>query len=490
MHFSRRILIQLAVFGVVSLVAGTVMVFGYIRVPAMFGIGRYTVTMELPSSGGLYPSGNVTYRGTQVGKVTSVRLTPDGEVAAELSLDDAIQIPSNLVAAVHSQSAVGEQYVALTPRDENSSPLKNGDVIPLADTSIPPPIDALLDATDRGLRAIPHDSLKTAIDESYTAVGGLGPELSRIVKGSTSLAIDARANLDSITTLIDQSAPILNSQIEAGDDIRSWAANLADITDQLRDNDTALATVIDTGGPAADEARALIDRLQPTVPVILANLVSIGEVAVTYRDGLEQLLVLIPQGVSMVQGAVVANHATKQDYKGTFLDFNLNFNLPPPCHTGFLPAAQRRTPANVDAPDRPPGDLYCRIPQEAPQNVRGARNIPCVTRPGKRAPTVKMCESDEHYVPLNDGVIWKGDPNATLSGQDIPQLPPGTPPAGVPPVAAPPAAPSPSPALAIAQYDQATGSYIGPDGKVYVQSDLAQAGPKENTWQSMLTPPS
>jgi hypothetical protein len=38
------------------------------------------------------------------------------------------------------------------------------------------------------------------------------------------------------------------------------------------------------------------------------------------------------------------------------------------------------------------------------------------------APTVKMCESDQDYVPLNDGLNWKGDPNATLSGQPIPQL--------------------------------------------------------------------
>ena len=52
-------------------------------------------------------------------------------------------------------------------------------------------------------------------------------------------------------------------------------------------------------------------------------------------------------------------------------------------------------------------------------NVRGARNLPCETRPGKRAPTVKMCESDETYVPLNDGYNWKGDPNRTYSGQAI-----------------------------------------------------------------------
>ncbi|CAN5492095.1 MlaD family protein [soil metagenome] len=488
MHFSRSILIQLAVFTVVSLVAGTIMVFGYIKVPAMFGIGRYTVTMELPKSGGLYASGNVTYRGTQVGKVTAVRLTADGHVAAELSLNSDIEIPSNLVAAVHSQSAVGEQYVALTPRDGTSAPLRDGDVIPLADTSVPPPIDALLDATDRGLQAIPHENLKTAIDESYAAIGGLGPELSRIVKGSSTLAIDARANLDSITTLIDQSGPLLHAQVDAGDDIRSWAAHLADITGQLRDNDTALATVIDTAGPAADQVRQLFERVNPTVPVILANLVSIGQVAVTYRDGLEQLLVLIPQGVSMVQGGVVANHGTKQDYMGSYLDFNLNVNLPAPCTTGFLPAQQRRTPANIDAPDRPAGDLYCRIPQDAQKNVRGARNLPCETRPGKRAPTVAMCESDEQYVPLNDGYNWKGDPNATLSGQDIPQLPPGTPPAAAP-EPAPPSAP-PSPPMAIAQYDPATGSYIGPDGRVTVQSDLAADGTKQKTWQSMLTPPS
>ncbi len=36
-----------------------------------------------------------------------------------------------------------------------------------------------------------------------------------------------------------------------------------------------------------------------------------------------------------------------------------------------------------------------------------------------------MCESNENYVPLNDGYNWKGDPNATLSGQAVPQLPPG-----------------------------------------------------------------
>jgi phospholipid/cholesterol/gamma-HCH transport system substrate-binding protein len=496
MHLSRRIIIQLAVFAVIALVAAVVMAIGYVRLPAMFGVGRYTVTMELARSGGLYPSANVTYRGTKVGNVESVHLGQNGGVQAVLSLKSGVDIPSNLQAEVHSQSAIGEQYVALLPRDGTSAPLKNGDVIARKDTSVPPPIDSLLDAANRGLQAIPHDSLKTAIDESYTAIGGLGPELSRIVKGSNGIAIDARANLDSLTTLIDQSAPVLDSQTATADSIQAWASHLATVTGQLRDNDSAVAGVIDNGGSAADEARRLVERIQPTLPVILANLVTVGKVALDYHAGVEQLLVLIPQGVANAQATEVANLNTKQDFAAPYLSFNLNFNLPPPCSTGYLPAQQRRTPAATDWPDRPAGGIYCRTPQDSPFNVRGVKNLPCLTRPGKRAPFVWMCESDEQYVPLNDGYNWKGDPNATLSGQDIPQLPPGTPrpaPQAAPPPeqaapAPPPTAPPPPP-LAVAEYDPATGSYVGPDGKVYTQADLAENAPKERTWQDMLSPP-
>jgi phospholipid/cholesterol/gamma-HCH transport system substrate-binding protein len=184
-----------------------------------------------------------------------------------------------------------------------------------------------------------------------------------------------------------------------------------------------------------------------------------------------------------VQGAGLANRNTKQVYSGGYLSFNLNLNLPPACLTGFLPPQQQRTPVDVDYPPRPQGTLYCRVPQDSPFNVRGARNIPCETKPGKRAPTAAMCESDENYVPLNDGYNWKGDPNATLSGQPIPQLPPGTPDATTPR-----AAPVPPP-IAIAPYDPATGSYVGPDGKTYTQTDLARGSGQPHTWQDMLAPP-
>ena len=479
MRMTRQIWVQLAILIVIAVTALTFVLFGYIRAPKLLGIGYYTVTVQLSEAAGLYARANVTYRGTEVGEVKDVHLTERG-VDAVLSLRSDIRIPSDLDAQVHSTSAVGEQYVALQPRSDAAAALKNGDVIPLDRSSTPPDINTLLDATNTGLKAIPGDSLKTTIDEAYTAFGGLGPEISRVVKGSTRLATDARNNLDDLTNVIDNVAPVLDTQTDTSDSVQALTAHLADITGQLKTNDQALQGVLKNGPGAAEEARRLLDRLQPTLPVVLANLATLAPVLVTYQPSLEQILVLVPQGAAMFQATAVPNHGTIQPYKGGFLSFNLNLNLPPPCTTGYLPPQQRRDPSYQDAPDRPTDDLYCRVPQDAMFNVRGVRNFPCETRPGKRAPTVKMCESDENYVPLNDGYNWKGDPNATLSGQDLPQGAPGATPEQRPPA---------PPPVAIATYDPTTGAYIGPDGKVYRQADLAQTAPKERTWQNMLMPP-
>ncbi|MBJ7337493.1 MlaD family protein [Mycolicibacterium sp.] len=488
MRLNGRMKFQLALFAVIALTAVSLMAFHFMKLPAMlFGVGRYTVIMELQQTGGLYSGGNVTYRGTEVGRVESVQLTRTG-VEARLSLKSGIAIPSDLQAEVHSQSAIGEQYVALLPRGD-SPPLRDGDTIELADTSVPPNINSLLAAANTGLQAIPHDNLKTVIDESYTAVGGLGPELSRTVTGTTNLAIDARKNLDPLLTLIDQAQPVLNSQTNTSDAIQQWASHTATVTGELKTHDQAVAGVITKGGPAAAEVQQLVERVRPTLPILMANLVSVGQVGISYQNDIEQLLVLFPQVVSAGQAGIVANTDTKQAYKGQYLSFNLNVNLPPPCTTGFLPVQQQRTPTFEDAPGPVNGSLYCRVPQDSPLNVRGARNLPCETVPGKRAPTVKMCESDENYVPLNDGFNWKGDPNATLSGQAVPQPDPGSPPnPGVPSAPVSPSGP-PTPEITGAQYDPATGQYIGPDGKLHTQADLSHSAEEGKTWQSMLVPP-
>jgi phospholipid/cholesterol/gamma-HCH transport system substrate-binding protein len=294
--------------------------------------------------------------------------------------------------------------------------------------------------------------------------------------------------------------PLLESQIDSADSIQAWAAHLAHISKDVQTGEQDGGNFggwLRKIGPTFDTLREVIDRVEPTLPDAVANLDQIGGVALTYRDNVEALLVQIPQIVADAQAIQLADKDLKGPYKGLGLSFNLNLNWPPACTTGFFPVQQQRSAAFEDTPPRPPGLVYCRIPQDSNFNaVRGARNYPCETRPGKRAATVKQCESTEPYIPLNDGFAWKGDPNATLTGQGVPQFDPGDPiPAGFP--GGPPAptgqAPAASlgqgPPIAAAQYDPATGEYVGPDGQRYKQPTLAGGAGKQRTWQQMLTPP-
>ena len=143
MILTRRILIQIAIFALVAIAALAVMVFGYMRLPEMLGVGQYRVIRQLPETGGLYPRGNVTYRGAQVGTVDSVHLTDTG-VEAVLSLDSKVEIPADLTAEIHSVSSVGEQYVQLIPRSGSGPALKDGDVIPQDRTTVPTDINTVL----------------------------------------------------------------------------------------------------------------------------------------------------------------------------------------------------------------------------------------------------------------------------------------------------------------------------------------------------------
>ena len=489
LRLNHRTWIQLSILTLVTVVSCGAMAFNFMKLPAtLFGIGEYAVTVDLPESGGLYQTSVVTYRGTDVGQVKSVDVTATG-VRAVLAMRSGVKVPSDVQASVHSRSAIGEQYIELTPKPgngEHSRSLQAGDVIPVGRVDVPIDIGHLLDVTNRALQSIPRDNLRTVVDETDRAVSGLGPELSRIVDGSTALAIAGGRTVGPLAALIDQTPPVLNSQVQTSDSIARWASRAAAITAQFKAQDAAFRDILTNGTSGVEEGRALLDRLSPSLPVLFANLVSLGDIAFVYRHDIEQLLVLFPQGIAPMAAIVVPSSNTKQEYKGAQLDFNLNINLPPPCTTGYLPPTQRRSPASVDAPDRPVGDLFCRVPQDSEFNVRGVRNIPCESKPDKRAPTVELCESDEEYVPLNDGYNWKGDPNATYSGQGVPLYPPGRDPRLPPPRGTAAPAPAPPP-LAVATYDPANGDYIGPDGRRYTEADLAH--PRAKSWQSLLVPP-
>jgi virulence factor Mce-like protein len=511
---TRFVRIQLTIFTIVSVIGLLLMIFVYLQAPTMLGIGHMTVRLELPAGGGLYRFSNVTYRGVQVGKVTSVDLTPN-RVEATLSLDTSLNIPADLQADVRSISAVGEQYVDLRPRGNTTPYLHDGSVISRANTTIPQPVGPMLNRVSALINSIPKGKLTAMLDESFKGLNGAGYDLGSLLDSSAKVSADISPVADRTRTLVDDTVPLLDSQTAAADSIRTWSRSLAGVTQTTADDDRAVHTLLQNGPGAASEVSELLNQVKPTLPVLLANLSTVGQVLVTYNPSLEQLLVLLPPAIASLQSSGLARNSPTGMPIG---EFAISIGDPPPCTVGFLPPSSWRSPADTTTIDTPDG-LYCKLPQDSPISVRGARNYPCMGKPGKRAPTVQICDSDKPFVPLAMRQHTLGpyplDPN--LLSQGIPPddrvtaddhtfgpvngtpLPPGATPSGTPPGPAVPAPPPPAgaahpsssrttephakPTAAVVEYDRRSGRYLTTDGQLFRQSNLA-AAPK--SWQDML----
>jgi phospholipid/cholesterol/gamma-HCH transport system substrate-binding protein len=452
---TRFVRIQLIIFTIAGTIGVAVMAFTYMQVPTLLGIGRINVTLELPATGGLYRFSNVTYRGVQVGKVTAVELTDKG-AQATLTLDTSPKVPADLQAEVRSISAVGEQYVDLRPRTDSAPYLQDGSVIAMDNTTIPQEVGPMLDQVSALVGSIPKEKLSALLDETYKGLNGAAYDFGSLLDSGATLTNDINGVADETRGLIDDIGPLLDTQAQTTDAIRTWARSLAGVTEQFANNDPQVRTLLRNGPGFAQEVSQLLNQIKPTLPVLLANLTTIGQIGVTYNPSLEQLLVLLPPFV-----AETLSYATINNASGAPLgEFTLTISDPPPCTVGFLPPSQWRSPADTSVIDTPEG-LYCKLPQDSPISVRGARNYPCMGKPGTRAPTVEICNSDKPFEPLAQRQHTIGpypiDPN--LISQGIPPdervnpdaniygplegtpLPPGAP--GAPPPPGEPFPPSP-----------------------------------------------
>ncbi|KAA1249085.1 MCE family protein [Mycobacterium simiae] len=508
---------QLILFGTLTVVSILVLGVYYLQVPTLVGIGRYELKAELPASGGLYPTANVTYRGVTIGKVTDVEPTATG-VEATMSIDSRYKIPVDASANVHSVSAVGEQFLDLVSTGNPGKYFSSGQTITKG--TVPSEIGPALDTANRGLQALPADKIPVLLDETAQAVGGLGPALQRLVDATQAIVGDFRNQITDVNDIIQHSGPILDSQVNSGDAIERWARNLNTLAAQTAQRDQNLKSILSQAAPTADQVTEVFTDVRDSLPQTLANLEVVFDLLKRYNKGVEQVLVFLPQGASIAEtvSAPFPNMAA--------LDLALAINQPPPCLTGFIPAQQWRSFADTTLQPLPQG-TYCKIPMDTPANsVRGSRNIPCVDVPGKRAATPRECRDPNPYVPLGTNP-WYGDPNQLLTcpapgarcdqpvkpGLVIPapsvnngmnpapadRLPPGGSP---PPVSDPLQRPGsgtvqcngqqPNPCVytpggpPTAVYSPQSGELVGPDGVKYSVENSTKTG--DDGWKEMLAP--
>ncbi|MFI8006300.1 MCE family protein [Streptomyces sp. NPDC086010] len=329
--------------------------------------GYYTVTVQLPQTGGLYTHSDVSYRGVSVGRVGPIELTDDG-VEAELRIEnDAPPIPDSLHAVVANLSAVGEQYIDLRPTRAAGPFLGNGSVIDQADTTIPAPVTDVLTSVDDLTASVDTEALRTVVEEFGAAFEGRGDDLQVLLDTSGEFVEAADEALPTTTKLMADGETVLRTQSEQGEALKGFASGAKELADELKDSDTDLRRLIAAAPGATEQVSGLLRDLDPEFGVVVANLLTTSEVAVTRQRGLEELLVKVP--------AVAAAGSSAIDADGARFGMSVTFFEPLPCTSGYGGTTYR---VGTDLSPAPAANTKarCASPPGSGINVRGSANAP------------------------------------------------------------------------------------------------------------------
>ncbi|GAA0548922.1 MCE family protein [Actinomadura livida] len=481
MILSRGIILQLIAFAVITVVGVAVVSVNYI------GVGRgllgreYVAYVDLTDSGGVFSNAEVTYRGVPVGRVGPIELTETG-IRVKLELRRGERIPrEGTKAIVANRSAVGEQYIDLVPARKSGPYLDEGDpyTIPRDRTTLPVSTAELLRNVDALVGSVNTKDLGVIVDELNKAFSGSAEDLQSLLDDTDRILETADQSYPDTKRLLDNSVTVLDTQRGQAANIRGFARNLNELTTSLRNDDPALRRTIDSVPGAVDETHKAVHQLAPTLPVLLANLTTTGQVISSRKAGLRSLFILYPVSVA---GAFTVTPGDGTQHMG----LALNIDSPPPCTEGYE-QVKRRWPQHTGK-KKPRLDAGCKAPKDAPTAVRGPRNFPAdAIAPYPQVPPGATAGAGfpegGAYAKDGDGggkaQAKGGDAEAKAAAAPSAQLANGnlylSYPAG---------------SVEFAGYDPTTGAVYGPDGKRYAMQRTA--GTRElgdSSWKWLMLGP-
>jgi phospholipid/cholesterol/gamma-HCH transport system substrate-binding protein len=360
---TRAIKIRLLAFLVLSAVGIVYVAGSYLGVvDRVLGRG-ITAHATLPASGGLFVGSEVTYRGVKVGKVSDMDVIPSG-VRLDLALKEGTRIPRDSKVYVHNLSAVGEQYLDFEPESRSGPYVEAGDTVAGDASSLPESTDHLITSMNSLVTSLNRDELSTAVSELGTMFRGTADPLSRLVDAGSQFVAEAKANEQQTIDLLGTGQTVLGTQKANADSIRVFARDLAAFTGSLESSDADIRKVLQGGQPALDQVRSLLTGIEPTLPVFLANLVTVNQVVTARLPALEQTLVTFPR---VIESGFTGTPGDGYGHINLQMDYTV-----PPCTAGYKPKKEWN-PA-TETSDLPTYPAKCL--SGPPINQRGSKYAP------------------------------------------------------------------------------------------------------------------
>ncbi len=236
---------------------------GIANVPLPGGPGtgskKLTVYVQMPDTLALNVNSRVRVADVYVGRVRAIELK-NWVATLTLDLQPDIKLPQNTLAKIGQTSLLGSQHVQLdSPPDPSPQLLKNGDTIPLKNSSSFPTTERVLASIATILRGGGISNLETIQTEIFNVLNGRGDQIREFLNRLDTFTDELNQQRQDITHAIDSTNRLLSIVGQRNDtldrvltEFPPLIKHFADTRDLFADAITALGRI----SVAADNALA------------------------------------------------------------------------------------------------------------------------------------------------------------------------------------------------------------------------------------------
>ena len=186
------------------------------------GAGSYTIYVQVPDTLAIDGNSKVMVADVFVGKVRAIQLK-NWIATLTLGLDKSVKLPKNATAKIGQTSLLGSQHVELaSPPNPSPQLLKDGETIPLKNSSAYPTVEQTLASLALVLRGGGIPNLEVLQNEVYNIVNGRAEQIRALL-----------GKLDTFTDQLDQQRDDITHAIDSTNRLLAYVGGRADVLDRV-----------------------------------------------------------------------------------------------------------------------------------------------------------------------------------------------------------------------------------------------------------------
>jgi phospholipid/cholesterol/gamma-HCH transport system substrate-binding protein len=297
---------------------------GIANVPLPGGPGTgskaMTIYVQMPDTLALNVNSRVRVADVFVGRVEKIELK-NWVATLTLNLDRGVQLPVNTLAKIGQTSLLGSQHVQLDPPpDPAQQMLKNGDTIPLKNSSAFPTTERVLASIATILRGGGIQNLETIQTEINNLLTGRADQIREFLNRLDTFTDELNQQRQDITRAIDSTNRLLNIVAQRNDTLDRVLTEFPPLIKHFADTKDLFADAVEALGRisvAADNALApSSDNLHTNLANLQRPLKQLGR-ASPYLVGALKLMLTAPFSIENVPKVV----------RGDYLNVSLMVDL-------------------------------------------------------------------------------------------------------------------------------------------------------------------